>query len=135
MKLKNIRITMANVARTTNAKSMEVIATSVIQKRNESNTGFTNEIEGYAVDCSAYRGDTLKVKFPVTVEAKINKLKKLLYNDATVEISFTGLKLTPYAMLGKDGSLISGVSAKADDFEIIKATPIEYPELDWNEEQ
>lgn len=134
MKLKNVRMTMANVARTTNAKSMEVISTSVIQKRNDSNTGFTNEIEGYAVDCSAYRGDTLKVKFPVTVEAKINKLKKLLYDDVTVEISFTGLKLTPYAMLGKDGSLISGVSAKADDFEIVKEITNEFPELDWVEE-
>ena len=62
MKLKNVRMTMANVARTTNAKSMEVISTSVIQKRNDSNTGFTDEIEGYAVDCSAYRGDTLKLE-------------------------------------------------------------------------
>lgn len=125
---------MGNVARTTNSKSMEVIATSVIQKRNDSNTGFTDEIEGYAVDCSAYRGDTLKVKFPVTVEAKINKLKKLLYDDVTVEISFSGLKLTPYAMLGKDGTLISGVSAKADDFEIVKEISNELPELDWVEE-
>lgn len=134
MKLRNVRLTMANVARTTNAKSMEVIATSVIQKRNESNTGFTDEIEGYAVDCSAYRGDTLKVKFPVAVEAKINKLKKLLYDDITVEISFTGLKLIPYAMLAKDGSLISGVSAKADDFEIVKEISNDFPELDWVEE-
>ena len=134
MKLRNIRLTMGNIARTTNAKSMEVIATSVIQKRNDSNTGFTDEIEGYAVDCSAYRGDTLKVKFPVTVEAKINKLKKLLYDDVTVEISFSGLKLTPYAMLGKDGTLISGVSAKADDFEIVKEISNELPELDWVEE-
>ena len=86
------------------------------------------------MDCSAYRGDTLKVKFPVTVESKINKLKKLLYDDVTVEISFSGLKLTPYAMIAKDGSLISGVSAKADDFEIVKEITNEFPELDWVEE-
>lgn len=129
MKLKNLRLTLSNVARTTSSKSMEVISTSPIQKRNDSNTGYVDEIIGYAVDCCAYRGDTLKVKFPVTVADKISELNALLEQDMTVEISFTGLKLTPYAMKVNGDSILSGVSAKADDFTITKQINNDFDEL------
>ena len=134
MKLKNLRITLSNIGRTTNCKGLEVISTSTVKKRNEANTGFTDEIEGYSIDCSAYRGDTIKIKFPVTVADKIENLKKLLDDDVTVEIGFIGLKLTPYAMIARDGSLLAGVSGKATDFEIIKEIRSDIEELDWVDE-
>lgn len=134
MKLRNLRTPLSSVAKTTNAKGLEVISTSTVKKRNEANTGFTDEIEGYAIECSVYRGDTLKIKFPVTVADKIANLKKLLDEDVTVEISFTGLKISPYAMIARDGTLLSGVSGKATDFEIIKELRNEIEELDWVDE-
>ena len=117
MKLRNVRLTLANVARTTNAKTMEAISVGSIKVRLDDGT-YSDEITNYTIDCAAYRGDTLKVKFPVTVADKIAALKKHLDDDALVEISFSGLKLTPYAMKANDGSVLSGVSAKADDFEL-----------------
>ena len=121
MKLKNVRLTLANVARTTNAKTMSVNEAGAIYKKDEDGNR-TTEIEGYFTDCSAYRGDTLKVKYPVTVAEKIKQLEKELQNDVTIEISFTGLKLIPYALKSSNDSVLSGVSAKADDFIIVSST-------------
>lgn len=120
MKLKNVRLTLANVARTTNAKTMPVNGTGTVKERNEDGS-LSDRIIQYTVDCSGYRGDTLKVKFDTNVADKIAELNKLLENDMNVEISFTGLKLTPYALKANDGTILSGVSAKATDFTIEKS--------------
>lgn len=40
-------------------------------------------------------------------------------SDISVMISFKKLKLTAYALKASDGRILSGVSAKAEDFEII----------------
>lgn len=128
MKLKNIRLTLANVARTTNAKTMPVNGTGVVKERNEDGT-LSDRITQYTIDCSGYRGDTLKVKFDTNVADKIEELNKLLENDMNVEISFVGLKLTPYALKATDGSVLSGVSAKATDFVIEKSDLDEFVDL------
>ena len=118
MKLKNVRLSLANVARTTNSKTMPVNETGTVKKRLEDGT-FSDAIVNYTVECSARHGDTLKVKFPLSVAEKIEELNKLLRDDVTIEIAFTNLKLTPYALAGNNGSVISGVSASADDFTIV----------------
>lgn len=115
MKLKNLRLTTANVARTTNSKDFECIETSVNRVRNE-NGSYSRDVDSYSIHCSAYKGDILKVKVPKTLANKVTELSDSLSNDVTVMITFTGLKITPYAMIGTDGKLYSGVSAKADDF-------------------
>lgn len=117
MKLRNVRLVLGNVARTTNAKSMPVNSVGTLYETDE-NGNRTESIIGYTVTCSAYRGDELKVKFPPAVSMKIDELKKQLENDVEIEISFSNLKLTPYALKTKSGEVLSGVSAKADDFEI-----------------
>lgn len=117
MKLKNVRLVLGNVARTTNAKTLPVNSVGTIYEMDE-NSKSTEKITGYTVTCSAYRGDELKIKFPLEVASKIDELKKQLENDVEIEISFSKLKLTPYALKTKSGDVISGVSAKADDFTI-----------------
>lgn len=117
MKLKNVRLVLGNVARTTNAKTLPVNSVGTIYEMDE-NSKPTEKITGYTVTCSAYRGDELKIKFPLEVASKIDELKKQLENDVEIEISFSKLKLTPYALKTKSGDVISGVSAKADDFTI-----------------
>lgn len=126
MKLKNLRLTLANVARTTNTKTLPVNETGTIREKNEDGS-YSGTIKQYTVDCATRNGDNLKVKFGTDVAGKIAELDRLLENDVEVEISFSGLKLTPYALKSNDGSILSGVSAKADDFEIHKAS--EYDEL------
>ena len=116
MKLRNIRLTLANVAKTPNSKIMEVIGTGIIRERLVDGT-YSDKVIGYTLECSANKGDTLKVKFPANTKEKIEKITTLLQDDMLVEVSFVNLKLTPYAMLTKEGGVLSGVSAKADDFE------------------
>ena len=120
MKLRNLRLLLGNVARTTNAKSMPVNSVGVLYATDE-NGNRSDTVTGYTVICSAYRGDELKIKFPLEVADKIADLKNKLENDVEIEISFTNLKLTPYALKTKTGDVLSGVSAKADDFNIVSS--------------
>lgn len=52
---------------------------------------------------------------------KIADLRNKLENDVEIEVGFTNIKLTPYALKTSAGDVISGVSAKADDFNITSA--------------
>lgn len=116
--LRNLHLNLSTVARTTNAKSMPVNGVSEIYERDE-NGQKTEQLKNLVIDCSGYRGATLSVKFPVEIKDKFDDLKKQLENDVTIEIAFTGLKLTAYSLKANDGSVLSGVSAKADDFDIV----------------
>jgi len=116
MKLKNIRLTLANVNTTTNRKDMEVVETSINRERLQDGT-MGRDIESYSLHCTAYKGDILKVKVPKELAGKVTKLSQALSDDVTVLVTFTGLKLKAYAMKASDGSIISGVSGRADDFE------------------
>lgn len=118
MKLKNIRLTLANVNTTTNRKDMEVVETSINRERLQDGT-MGRDIESYSLHCTAYKGDILKVKVPKELADKVTKLSQALSDDVTVLVTFTGLKLKAYAMKASDGSIISGVSGRADDFEYI----------------
>jgi len=132
MKLRNLRLTMANIARKTNDKTLEVIGTSAIRSKNKDGS-YSSDPIGYALECAAYRGDTIKVKFPTTVEADIEQVKELLAQDKLVEVSFTGLKLTAYAM-PTDSGYLSGVSAKADSFTIAPTTGSDLDNIDLDME-
>ena len=125
--LRNLHLNLSNVARTTNAKSMPVNGTNEIYERDEDGQK-TDKLKNLVIDCAGYRGATLSVKFPVEIKEKFDDLKKQLENDVTVEIAFVGLKLTAYSLKANDGTVVSGVSAKADDFTIVKndADTIDY---------
>ena len=115
MKLRNIRLTLANVNTTTSRKDMEVVETSLNRVRLEDVT-IGRDVESYNLHCVAYKGDILKVKVGKELAGKITKLNDTLNDDVTVLVTFTGLKLKAYALKATDGSIISGVSGRADDF-------------------
>lgn len=116
MKLKNLRLTLANVNTTTNRKDMEAVETSINRVRLDDGT-LGKDVESYSIHCLAYRGDILKVKVPKELAGKVTQLNDALGDDVTVNVTFTGLKLKAYAMKGNgDYAVNSGVSAKADDF-------------------
>lgn len=116
MKLKNLRLTLANVNTTTNRKDMEVIDTSVNRERLSDRT-MGKEIDSFSIHCTTYKGDVLKVKVGKELAGKVTKLSNALQDDVTVLVTFTGLKLKAYALKGNDGAIISGVSGRADDFD------------------
>lgn len=130
MKLRSLRLSLANVARTTNSKTLEVTNAGKTMKRDASGN-LTNELDYPYVECSVYRGDTLKIKFPVELADKVDDLrKKIEDNDVIIEISFDKLKLIPYALKSQTGTVLSGVSAKADDFTIVSEALEELQEID-----
>ncbi len=117
MKLKNLRLTLANVNTTTNRKDMEVVETSVNRVRLEDGT-WGRDIDSYSLHCCAYHGDILKVKVGKELADKVTKLNDALSDDVTVTVTFSGLKLKAYAMKGSgDYAINSGVSARANNFE------------------
>ena len=119
MKLKNLRLTLANVNTTTNKKDLEVVEITTNRIRLDDGT-WSKEIDSFSLHCLAYRGDILKVKVGKELADKVTKLNNALGDDVTVNVTFTGLKLKAYAMRGNgDSGVISGVSARADDFEFV----------------
>lgn len=118
MKLRNVRLTLANIAPTTNAKSLVVNEVAEIKERGADGKA-TEKTIGYSATCMARR-DTITVKFSLDVKEEWEKLKRLLENDVLVEISFTDLKLTPFALVSSSGQLVSGIAARAQSFQIVK---------------
>lgn len=117
MNLRNVRINLGSVARTTNSKTLEAINAGHTYKRDD-NGNMTREPDTYYIDCAANRGDTLRVKLPLTCAEKITALKDILdTSDQIINIKFQKLELKAYALIGTNGNLVSGVSAKAEDFE------------------
>lgn len=120
--LRNLRLGLYNVAPTTNAKGLVV---NGVRENYEVDAegNRTGVVKDYVVECAGYRGATLPVKFPTSVKEKYLALKRDLdTSDVMITISFTNLKLTPFALLTKQNTVLSGVSAKADDFNIISST-------------
>jgi hypothetical protein len=118
--LNKLHLSLASVAKTTNAKGMEVSDTSTIYERDSEGRKL-DKIIGYSITCSGYRGGLLVVKFPPSVEKKFKELQKELENDVEILISFSKLSLTAYALKGRDNNIISGVVGKAEDFTIISS--------------
>ena len=118
MKLKNLRLTLANVNTTTSRKDMEVVETSVNRVRLDDGT-WGKDIDSYSLHCCANHGDIIKMKVGKEHAAKVTALNDALSDDVTVTVTFSGLKLKAFAMKGKSNSdyPISGVSGSALDFE------------------
>ena len=117
MKLKNLRLTIANVNTATNRKDFEVVETSVNRVRSEDGT-VGRDVDSYSLHCVAYKGDILKVKVGKEHASKVTALQDALQDDVTVLVTFEGLKLKAYAMKGNEQYPVnSGVSARADNFE------------------
>lgn len=94
MKLKNIRLTLANVNTTTNKRDMEAVETSVNRVRQEDGT-LGRDIDSYSIHCLAYRGDILKIKVPKELAGKVAKLNDALGDDVTVNVTSSPSAISP----------------------------------------
>lgn len=115
MQLKNLRLSIANVNTVPNKKDFDIIDITPNRVRQEDGT-YGKDVESYSLCCCVYHGDILKVKVEKEHLTKITEIKDALRENATVSAVFSNLKLRAYAMQGSDGKVISGISAKADDF-------------------
>ncbi len=133
MKLRNVRLTLANIAPTTNARSLVANEVAEIKERDMDGNP-TDKVIGYSITCVARR-DTITIKFEnLDVKPECERLKKLLEDDFLVEISLEGLRLVPFALKTATGDILSGVSAKAQSFKIVKNEKDEFldAEIDYS---
>ena len=117
MKLSNLKLGVQNIAPMTSKKTLPVNRVGVIKKRN-ADGGTSDEPQEFYIECGTRMSDTIKVKLPLSAESKIKDLETQLTNDLQIEVSFEKLKLTAYALKAGDGSILSGVAARATDFTI-----------------
>lgn len=130
MTLNNVRLSITNIAPHVQDKELEVVGTGTTQERDTNNQ---LKVIGYTLTCSCYRGESIKVKLPLSdeIKQKLEKIQALLDSqEVSIMASFINIKLKLYAMTGSDGRVISGVSAKADDFDFEQSEPDELADVD-----
>lgn len=117
MKLKNLKLTMDSILDNPSNPIFQVVETNVNRVRNDDGS-WTRDVENYSLTCGVRKRDTIKVKVGKEHALKVTEITTRLSRDDDVYVTFTGLTLRAYAMLS-GGSVLSGVSANADDFEIV----------------
>lgn len=102
--------------------NVTVDAVHIRYKRDENNQQ-TTETDGVNVDIIASRGKTQTVKLPLSCKETTDKITDALKEGKVVTVNFgekaSTLRGTCYAML-RDGVVISGVSCKAEEINIVK---------------
>lgn len=124
MLLKNLKLNPVNISKLGSTGQLEAIGTAIGRKQTEDGR-WTREPANYIVECSAFHGDVLKIKLPLSVHEDFQKLVELLKTEDTVKLQFTNLEIKPYAMRTASGTFLSGVSAKAESFQISDEIEIE----------
>ena len=119
MQLRNLHLFPANISKLGRTGRLEAVGTGTGRKQNEEGR-WTREPQCHIVECASFHGDTLKVKIPLEPCEEFEKLEKIIRDGKTAVISFSGLTIKPYAMTTAAGTFLSGVSAKADGFQILE---------------
>lgn len=114
MLLSDIKIGLENIVADASKSTVQVV-----NARPETNKEL--EIVGFRVEIATRRCSKNPVKFPndPKVKEKIGTLEKLLKKQDFVEVRLVDPVIKLYSMIS-NGNLISGVSIKADDFEILE---------------
>lgn len=118
MYLSNVKVELSNLNQK-GVPSDSADAVAVNFKVPDKKTGV---IQAYDVVCIGARGSNYSLRVPYSPENKdkVAVLQKRLAKDEIVRVipDSGSLKIALYAFLGENGNLISGVSVKADTFEI-----------------
>ena len=113
MLLKDVRLTLANIVSDSSKETVQVVSA-------RPDTDKDSVIIGYRLEIATRRCSKNPVKLPNTAEVKknIEAIDKLLKKQDFVEVKLEEPVIRLYAMLSS-GNLISGVSIKAQGFEIV----------------
>lgn len=115
MKLNDVRISLKNILADPTKNVAEVVEVKEdIDKQ-------TQNITGYRLNILTCKYSRNPVKLPVSdeVTAKIGQLKELLKAQEVVSVRLNNPVVRLYSLLGNNNTIISGVSIKADTFDII----------------
>ncbi|MCI9591558.1 MAG: hypothetical protein HFG42_13610 [Lachnospiraceae bacterium] len=115
MRLQDLRLTLDNInPKQTPGDCVDCVAAALQTDKA------TNTINGIAFDCIGARGSRFAVKLENNEETKavLEEVQHLLKKTETVRLVPDNIRITPYAFLTDKGSLLSGVSVKADSIAI-----------------
>ena len=118
MIISNIRLGLDNI----NAKGVPSDSGKAVAVNFKVPDKETGAIEAYDIVCVGAKGSNYSIRVPYSPEnkEKVASLQKGLNKDEIIRIipDPESLSIKAYAFLGDKGNLISGVSVKADTFEI-----------------
>jgi len=119
MYLSSIRFTLDNI----NAKGIPSDSANAVAVNFKVPDKKSGTIEAYDIVCIGAKGSNYSLRVPFSPEnkEKVSALQKELIKYEVVRIvpDPDTLKISAYAFLGEKGDLISGISVKAETFEIV----------------
>lgn len=118
----NTRNIILNQTALFNSKKAEldVVSAGSTFRRDKVTNEPTDEVTGFWVNVrSPKTGEVQTVKIPTEQEENVNKIKNALQQDKLVKVSFNGTLRAKFWAMMLDGQLKSGITASANDCEII----------------
>ena len=115
MRLQDLRLTLDNInPKQTPGDCVDCVSATLLTDKA------TNTINGVGFDCIGAKGSRFTVKMENSPENKavLEGVQHLLKKTETVRLVPDNIRITPYAFLTDKGSLLSGVSVKADSIAI-----------------
>lgn len=114
MMLKDVKIGLENISADPSKKEVQAVSA-------RPDTDKDSVIKGYRLEILTRRGSRNPVKLPLNEENKrlTEQVAELLRKNDTVSVILKDAVVRPYAMLS-NGNLISGVSIKAEGFQIVE---------------
>lgn len=136
MKLQDPRLGLENINRKKDDPACECVGVSFQKESKDSDV-----IKGLKFECAGVRGASFDIKVENTPanKAVYDEVQKKLQKIEVVKIEANNLQIRPYALIGKEGNLYSGISVKADSINIFDVSkgnekaPIDEAEIDFGE--
>ena len=124
---RHVNLRLSNLSPKPSAKGVEVDSVRTRYVLDE-NGKPTSQVDQFVLDFIAIKSNIQSVKIPYNpeTEAKIKRIADALKADSSIFVNFTNFKARFYCMKRGD-EIIQGITASADDVEIIS---IDAPELD-----
>ncbi len=125
LELTDLRLPTSAISETTAVTSFKVLAANI--RENES-----GEITNCALTCRVIDGVRQNFKLPASEANSVKAVKEQLDKGATLRVKFEKLQIRPFAFINDSGRLLSGVSTKAERFDIVQtedATNIDFDEI------
>jgi hypothetical protein len=111
MRVNDLRLSLANI----NPKQVPAGCSDCVSVTFNTERG-TNKVIGYNLVCCGVKGSTYSLKLDNSAENKAiyEEVQARLRKEEIVRLVPNNVRITAYAFLSDTGSLLSGVSVKAD---------------------
>lgn len=114
LQLTDLRLPTSSISETTAQTSFKVLSANI--RTDEAGT-----ITDCALTCRAIDGVRQNFKLPASAADSVKDVKAQLDKGCTLRVKFERLQIRPFAFVNDSGRLLSGVSTKAERFDIVQS--------------